>query len=37
VKTEAVAKMSEMPLKRRRGSKVVMNIIRAFPWLREVA
>jgi len=37
VKTEAVAKMREMPLKMRNRSKVVAAILRAVPWLRCIA
>jgi hypothetical protein len=37
VKTEAVAKMSETPLKSRRRLTFAVNIMRAFPRLSEVA
>jgi hypothetical protein len=37
VKTEAVAKMRETALKSRTRPDVDVDIMRAFPWLREVA
>jgi len=37
VKTEAVAKMSETPLKSSRRLTFAGNIVRAFPWLRGIA
>jgi len=37
VKTDAIAKMSETPLKKRRRLDMLIAIMRAFPWLREPA